>query len=238
MQGTTTVIREPRFHTYAEPLSGLRLSWGSVLAGTVTLFAVSIFLWLLALAIVMLAIHPAAQSLRASVLALWICGIVTTLIGAFVGGRVAGSLPGSPRRGVGAMHGFLSWALALVLASAAQAIVLGGIVRTAGNAAAASSAVAASRETIEERTQAPDILASTQEMERPGTQREADSALIDYGIGAGWTLFGTWAIALVLSVSGGASGARRSGMRDRLDRAEDDEFEARSTRPLEPLSTP
>ena len=267
MQGTMTVIREPKLHTYAEPLSGLRLSWGSALAGTVTLFAVSIILWLLAFAIVMLAMHPTVHSFRSSLVALWICGMLTTLVGAFVGGRVAGSLPGNPRRGIGAVHGFVSWALALVLASAAQLALLNGsdvaIDTTVAMAAASASAEGTSTEVPPEvraeRTLVSlgyppgeatrivrDAPARAQEpipanpWPGPGpTRKEVATAAIDYGIRAGWTLFGTWFVALVLAVMGGASGARRSRLEERRDEGERVEGKGEiPPRPLEPLPTP
>ena len=269
MQGTMTVIREPKLHTYAEPLSGLRVSWGSVLAGTVTLFAVSILLWLLAFAIVMLAMHPTVHSFMNSLVALWICGMVTTLVGAFIGGRVAGSLPGNPRRGIGAVHGFVSWAFALVLASAAQLALLNGsdaAIDTTVAMAAASSSAAGEGTTTEvppevraERALVslgyPHGEATRIVRDAPGraqepnpanpwpgpgpSRKEVATAAIHYGIRAGWTLFGTWFVALVLAVMGGASGARRSRPEERRDEGERVEGQrAIPPRPLEPLPTP
>src|SRR4051794_30566507 len=83
--------------TYAEPLSGLRVSWGAILAGAVATLAVALILWALALAIVLTVTNADVGSVRASAIALWIAGIATTLIGAFVGGALAGYLPGNPR---------------------------------------------------------------------------------------------------------------------------------------------
>jgi len=126
--------REPFGRTYAEPLSGLRISWGSVLAGTVALLATALLLWTLSLAIVSLATHPHAGSLKGSLIALWICAMGTTLIGAFVGGWVAGVLPGNPVRRIGMMHGFISWGLALIVSFAFGVFVLGGTLRTTATA--------------------------------------------------------------------------------------------------------
>lgn len=142
MQAVVSESREPFGRTYAEPLSGLRISWGSVLAGTVAFLATALILWALALAIVALATHPTAGSLEGSFIALWICAICTTLVGAFVGGWVAGALPGNPRRHIGMAHGFISWGLALILSFLFGVVVLGGTLRTAITAGVTTASAA------------------------------------------------------------------------------------------------
>ena len=67
--------------------------------------------------------------------ALWIVGMATTLIGAYVGGSLAGALPGNPRRGIGAVHGFLAWCVALLLTFGTHVALLRGAVATATGAA-------------------------------------------------------------------------------------------------------
>jgi hypothetical protein len=104
--------------TYAEPLGGLRVSWGSILAGALALTAVSLILWALAAAITLTATKATVSSLEGAFIALWICAMVTTLIGAFVGGWFAGYLPGNKNRFLAASHAILGWALAFVLTSA------------------------------------------------------------------------------------------------------------------------
>jgi hypothetical protein len=238
-------------HTYAEPLSGLRVSWGAVLAGTVALLSTAILLWALAFAIVMLATHPTGASIKGSVIALWICAICTTLIGAVVGGWLSGFLPGNPRRIIGATHGFISWGVALILASvfsfsmigngtlaATRATVqtLGAAVETVGSAAGGQ---AASGEPLDARARralvslgyTPDQAArmvgqaqtNTQQALGPnsnsgeiarqkatGVAKSTGAAVIDFGIGAGWTWFGTWLVSMALAMAAGASGAGRS----------------------------
>jgi hypothetical protein len=230
MQDVVERTRESIGHTYAEPLSGLRVSWGSVLAGTVTTLAVSLILWALALSIVSLAAHPDAASLRGSAIALWVCAMATTLIGAFIGGWFAGYLPGSPRWALGAAHGFLSWALALILSFAFQFFVVRGVIATAAAALAENS--------VTESTQPG---GETPGMGNPGMQgpthedvTRAGRAAIDSLVGIGWSWFGTWAVALVLSTAAGAGATSRHG--ERLTRVVREDRERHLGPP--PLATP
>jgi len=135
--------RQPFGRTYAEPLSGLRVSWGAVLAGTVTMLSVSLILWLLGFAIVMLTMNPTGHAMRGAIIALWIIAMCTTLVGAFAGGFVAGALPGNPSARMGAAHGFLSWGLAMILSLLFAVLTIAGTVRLAANTGvtAASAAV-------------------------------------------------------------------------------------------------
>ncbi len=142
MATTTDVLEEriPARATYAEPLSGLRVSWGSVMAGTAAFLAISLLLWSLAFAIVMLATHATLASLKGSAIALWICGVGTTIIGASVGGWLAGYLPGNPRGFVGAAHGFASWSVALLVSAVFQAAVFGSVLASASATAEGAAA--------------------------------------------------------------------------------------------------
>lgn len=205
MQDVVRDTRESFGHTYAEPLSGLRVSWGSVLAGAVTTLAVSLILWALALAVVSLVARPDAASMRGIGIALWICAMGTTLIGALVGGWFAGYLPGSPRASLGATHGFLAWAVALVVSFAFQFFVIRGVVNTAANALAAGTAVESSQSEGggEAPGMAPPQGPSSQEMTRAG------HAAIGTMIAIGWSWFGTWAAALLLATGAGAAASTR-----------------------------
>jgi hypothetical protein len=128
--------------TYAEPLSGLRVSWGAVVAGAVAALAVALILWALALAITMSATNATGQSLKGSFITLWICGMVTTVVGALVGGMLAGYLPGNPSRAIGAIHGFLAWALAFLVVTGIQLGVVGAVTRTATESAVTAAGAA------------------------------------------------------------------------------------------------
>jgi hypothetical protein len=229
--------RESFGHTYAEPLSGLRVSWGSVLAGTVTTLAVSLILWVLALSIVSLAAHPDAASLRGSAIALWVCAMATTLIGAYVGGWFAGYLPGSSRWALGAAHGFLSWAVALILSFAFQFFVVRGVIATAATALAENSVVETQPGGETPGMGNPGMGGNPGMMQGPTHEdvTRAGRAAIDSLVGIGWSWFGTWAVALFLSTAAGAMATARHG--ERLGTVIREERE-RHLGPPPPLATP
>jgi hypothetical protein len=127
---------------YAQPLSRLQVSWGSILAGAVSALAVALILWTLALAIIWSAMAPSVSSVENGIRAAWITAMVSILVGAFVGGAVAGYLPGNPRRFITRAHGFLAWCAAFLLASMVQFSILGGAVRTATGALVATATTA------------------------------------------------------------------------------------------------
>jgi hypothetical protein len=215
-------------HTYAEPLAGLRVSWGAILAGTVALFAVSLILWGLALAVVTLVAHPAAASLKGSAIALWICAMATTLVGAFVGGYVAGYVPGNASRVIARAHGFLAWGLAFIVSFAFQLVVLRGAVVTAASALADAAAV-------ESLGAGPGLGGGTPSMPaEPGADPPmrgpsigpssradilyAGKVALDYLRGAGWSWFGTWFFAGVFALAGASRAARHlAGPREPLE---------------------
>jgi hypothetical protein len=203
--------RESFGHTYAEPLSGLRVSWGSVLAGAVVTLAVALILWTLALAIIALATRPETASLRTSGIALWICAMGTTLVGALVGGWFAGFLPGSPRASLGAAHGFLAWALALVMSFAFQFFVVRGVVMAATNAIAAGTTM---MDQSAPGAEGPGAGSPSANMPPPGptpqdSARAAGREAIDSMVAISWSWFGTWAISLLLAAGAGAAATSR-----------------------------
>jgi hypothetical protein len=231
MSMTSTAIpvteqRETRsvLHTYAEPLSGLRVSWGAVLAGAVAIMAVALLLWELTLAVTMTATRGAPMSAiatRNTFVALWVGGIGTTLIGALAGGLLAGYLPGNPSRSIGAVHGFLAWALAFLVSFGVQIFVIGGIVRAASEAAISSAAVEVPSPSMDPEGSPegmPDRLP-----EGPGqAQRDAQKAMTlahDWVAGFSWSWFGTWFAAGVLATLTGASAGRHSRKRELVAQA-------------------
>jgi hypothetical protein len=267
MQEVVSGAKESLGRTYAEPLSGLRVSWGAVLAGTVAMLAGSLILVALALSVVSLVTHPTEGSLKGSAIGLWICGIAATVVSALVGGMFAGYLPGNSRAAIGVAHGFLAWAMALLLSFFFQVFVLRDLVATAatailesaGSMMQTSGEVASSREQRAEKMlvaqgythdQAQRILQDEPGM--PGTPRDetspsprsprADSAragriALDMLAGAGWSWFGTWALACVLATAGGAIGARRI-VRSDLRAARRPAKEAGPMPPLTPAPSP
>ncbi len=233
------VIKDYRrsYGTYAEPLSGLRISWGSVLAGTTALLAVSLILLALALGVVSILSHPTVASLKGSAIALWICAMATTVAGAFVGGWLAGYLPGSTRPGIGVAHGFLAWALALVLSAGFQAVILRSTLAAATNAAI-DAAVA-----LEAAPANPDEAGgggNTSFGPRADDQARRDASAagrtaLNYVTGWGWSWFGTWFVAGVLAMAGARAGVGRLRRSDFPDEPLYDQGEReRTMRPLTP----
>ncbi len=136
------IIEETHIETYPQPLSRLQVSWGAILAGAVTVLAVSLLLWAVSLAIILSATTPTVASIKGSVVAAWITAIVTTLIGGFAGGLVAGYLPGNPRRIITVTHAFLAWALAFIVAFAVQGSAVTGVARAATDAIVSTTSAA------------------------------------------------------------------------------------------------
>jgi hypothetical protein len=125
------VSEERTVATYAQPLSRLQVSWGAILAGALATTAVSLLLWSLALAIILSATNATVGSLQGSMIAAWVFALLTTLAGAFVGGAVAGYLPGNPRKLITVAHGFLAWAVAFMFSAAMQWSMVTGLTQFA-----------------------------------------------------------------------------------------------------------
>jgi hypothetical protein len=212
------VVKDYRrsFGTYAEPLSGLRVSWGSVLAGATALLAVSSILLALAIGVVSILSHPTVASLKGGAIARWICGMAATLVGAFVGGWLAGYLPGSARPGIGVVHGFLAWALALVVSLGFQLFILRATLGAAANTAI-ETAVALETAAPAAHDEGPSADAPSPYRARDSSradQARGDAAAvgrtaINYVAGVGWSWFGTWFVAGTLAIAGAGASVRR-----------------------------
>jgi hypothetical protein len=208
----------------AEAAPSSRLRWSAILAGAVTFVSVGLLLWGLAFAIVSLLAHPWTGMVRGSALALWICAMGVTIVGAAAGGWIAGGAIAGARPGSGALHGFVTWAVALIAAFGLQLFVMRGLFtavmfETAESAANGSAATAA-----------------------PPPPAEADRGARvarDYAVGAGWSWFGTWLIAAITAMAAGAAGTRGFSRRE-LRRAEPFEIDRRAARtpPLTPTTAP
>jgi hypothetical protein len=128
--------------TYAQPLSRLQVSWGSILAGAVSMVAASLIVWALCLAIILSATSASVGDVKGALIAGFVTSIITTLIGAFIGGMVAGYLPGNPRRVVSVAHGLIAWAVAFIFSGLLHLSVLSGVTRTAAQALTATTSAA------------------------------------------------------------------------------------------------
>jgi hypothetical protein len=163
-----------------------------VLAGTVAFLAVALLLWGLAFAIVSLMAHPTSASTRGGALALWISAMGTTIIGAIVGGWFAGRSIAGANRGLGAVHGFLTWGVALLLAFGFQMFALRGLITAAVSEVSDSAAMNAP----------PNAQPDT------ATDQTAWRVARDYLAGGGWSWFGTWLVAGIAASAAGAAGTR------------------------------
>lgn len=118
-----------------------RISWGSVIAGVVTVLAISILLSILGSSVGLYMIDPTSSSPMSGVgttVGIWT--VVSLLISLFCGGYVAGKLAGED----GIIHGFLVWATTLIITAiltimlAVSAVkftanMLGSVATVAGN---------------------------------------------------------------------------------------------------------
>jgi hypothetical protein len=123
-----------------------QLRWSAVFGGAVLTIGLWILLQILGTGIGLAAIDPShAGSLRGIGTGIW--SIIAPLIAMFIGSYVAGRLSGTRDRAVGAMHGSVIWALALVLGLwamvAVASMLASGAARVGGAAVTASSQVIA-----------------------------------------------------------------------------------------------
>jgi hypothetical protein len=210
---------EPRVAVEAAPSS--RLRWSAILAGAVTFLSVGLLLWGLAFAIVSLFAHPWTGMMRGSALALWICAMLATIAGAAAGGWIAGGAIEGARPRWGALHGFVTWAVALIAALGLQLFVVRGLFtailfESAENAATNGAMTAP-----------------------PPPEAEHGVRIArDYAVGAGWSWFGTWLIAAVTAIAAGVAGSGGSPRR-KVREAEPLEIDRRAPRtPLTPTTAP
>ena len=116
------------------------ISWGSILAGVTAAIAVQLLLNLLGIGVGAATINPQqgqpGQGLAVGA-AIWF--VISSIISLFVGGWIAGRLAGTPNKKDGALHGFVTWALASLalfyLLSTAVGGLLGGAASVLGQTA-------------------------------------------------------------------------------------------------------
>jgi hypothetical protein len=195
----------------APPL-GARVSWQAGWAGTITALSIATILWGLALAIIALAMHPTVGSLRGATIAAWICLMVAVVAGSLLGGLVASLVRGSPRMRVGLLHGFISWALTLVLGVMFSAFFMRGLLVGLINAL-------------------PDVMTATPMASADPEMVAEGRTALDYLIGFGWSWFGTWFVSLLAALVGAFVGVRRARRR-----MEPELREERELPPITPLT--
>lgn len=116
-----------------------RISWGAILAGTLTAIVVAFLLNLLGLGIGLTTIDPMTETntldgLGTGTIVWW---ALSNLAALFIGGMVAGRMCGLPANSDGGLHGFLAWGLYLLISFYLVTSTIGGIFN--GMASAASS---------------------------------------------------------------------------------------------------
>ena len=108
-----------------------RASWGSIIGGVVTVFAISIALAMLGAAIGFGMVEPLESDPLSGVgTGFTIVSAIAMIVSLAAGGYVAGRLAGR----TGFIHGFLTWGTALLIGTVIGAMALGGALRIAGNA--------------------------------------------------------------------------------------------------------
>lgn len=108
-----------------------RISWGSIYAGVVTVMAVSLLLTTLGSSLGFSMLSPQSDDvINGADKAVLIWSVISIVLSLACGGFVAGRLAGAD----GTIHGFLSWATSLLVASVLGFAVAGGILQMAGSA--------------------------------------------------------------------------------------------------------
>lgn len=116
-----------------------RLSWASLFSGVLTAFSISLLLALLGSALGFSMVDPWAQRPAGGIgttMTLWTAAalLLSLLAGGFVAGRLAMM--------AGVTHGFLTWALSLLLAVIISGFIISGALRLAGNILGAAGSAA------------------------------------------------------------------------------------------------
>jgi len=151
-----------------------RVSWGAVFAGAVAAVGLWMLLYAFGLAIGASTLNVQdAGSAKATGIFTGVWGAVAPLIALFIGGIVAGRGAGVDRRGDGALHGFVTWALAAIggawLLASLVGAVAGGVVSVGGAAAKAVGGAGASAPQIEQAMRSAGIDAN--DLARPVNDR-------------------------------------------------------------------
>ncbi|NIF58755.1 CAP-Gly protein [Enterobacter sp. Ap-916] len=113
-----------------------RVSWGSIIAGVVTVIAVSLLLATLGSSLGFSMLSPKSDDVvngAGKTVLIW--SVISIVLSLACGGFVAGRLAGKD----GTIHGFLSWATSLLVASVLGFAAAGGILNMTGNAIGAAA---------------------------------------------------------------------------------------------------
>lgn len=113
-----------------------RVSWGSIIAGVVTVIAVSLLLATFGSGLGFSMLSPQSDDIvngAGKTVLIW--SVISIVLSLACGGFVAGRLAGAD----GTIHGFLSWATSLLVASVLGFAAAGGVLHMAGSAIGAAA---------------------------------------------------------------------------------------------------
>lgn len=130
-------------HTTVLPSWQHRLSWGAIIAGAVIAFITMFILHMLGLSIGAVAFDPIQDDVDGlgTAAAIWIA--VSTLIGLFAGGFIAGRMTDVPHEEDGIIHGLITWAVVMTLTLILLTTSIGNLISgVSGALGAAGQAVA------------------------------------------------------------------------------------------------
>lgn len=194
-----------------------RISWGSLLAGTVASLGVLILLYALGMALGLSSVNPdKPDTIRASGIFTGVWGLMTPLVALFVGGMVAGRSAGATSRMGGVLHGMVVWSLTAVAGVWLLATMFGGMVGTAVSvgqnmAAGAITSADAPAETSGEGGVVADVKEKLDEVGAAAKQQikeDAIEAAPETGV-AMWVVFGALFLGFLSALAGGGAGVTR-----------------------------
>jgi hypothetical protein len=133
LRPTSDVWRDTAGATVAVPRDAVR--WGSIAAGLITTLTTFLLLTLLALAVGLTAVDQTSSGDQASTFATGgaIVGAIIGLASFFLGGFVAARTAAVIGRPAGALNGFMTWALGVVVILMLGALGLSGLLGAAGS---------------------------------------------------------------------------------------------------------
>lgn len=199
------------------------ISWGAVIAGVVTFLALTLMLSLITAALGLgMADLNSANPGEGVGLATGLWSLLTLVIALAAGGYVAGVLSGR----AGLIHGFLTWATALLAAVVLASVLVGNVLGVAGNVLGSATStvtdvVTQNPEQVAEAGSAvdPDEAATAAENAGEAVQDvapEAEQAADTASEGAVWAFFGLLIGAIIASVTGllGSRSVKRDDERE------------------------
>lgn len=189
------------------------ISWGAVIAGVVTFLALTLMLSLITAALGLgIADLDSANPGEGVGLATGLWSLLTLVIALAAGGYVAGVLAGS----AGLIHGFLTWATALLAAVVLASLLIGNVLGAAGSVLGSATSTVTDAVT-QNPEQAADAAPSVDQEEAgqavedaqaqagdaiEGAAPEAEQAASAGSSGALWGFAGLFVGAIIASITG------------------------------------